>query len=128
MPKNEPQTSRFGEVFDTNFGLRSRKNRFEIGLKIHSLQEVTAQVPSTPDTPKGILRLVISTFDWRRAFIEGAREARRPKGPFGPFGGALRAPLGRALWGALRAPLEELSRSPDHSGFNAHQLRWGNVF
>ena len=48
-------------------------------------------MPSTPDTAKAIPCYVTSTFDWRRAFVEGAREARGPNGPFGGQG-ALRAP------------------------------------
>ena len=70
---------------------------FRLGSLLESIQERSAQMPSTPDTTKAIPCYVTSTFDWRRAFIEGAREARGPKGPFGPFGGigvALRAALG----------------------------------
>ena len=65
---------------------------FRLGSLLESIQERSAQMPSTPDTTKAIPCYVTSTFDWRRAFIEGAREARGPKGPLGAKAPALRAP------------------------------------
>ena len=96
--KSNPQTSHFGQVFGTNFDPRSKKSRFEIGLKMHTIfdqiQERSAQMPSTPDTHKVTPCKVTPLFYWRRAFIENAREARRPKGPSGPWGSRGIGPLG----------------------------------